>query len=90
MHLPILQSGAQEPGIFFRAKSHDLPDNFSAVWFKVAQAEKTAAGKWTSTDILSAANSIYTFTIPATLKAGQYLVRHEMYEEFSRSMEPFR
>lgn len=51
---------------------------FSAVWFKVAEAGKTSAGLWASTDLLTASGSTYTFTIPKTLKAGQYLVRHEM------------
>lgn len=50
-----------------------------AVWFKVAETGKTSDGKWASTDILSADNSIYTFTVPATLEPGQYIVRHEMY-----------
>ncbi|KII84165.1 glycoside hydrolase family 61 protein [Plicaturopsis crispa FD-325 SS-3] len=49
-----------------------------AVWFKVAEAGKTADGLWASTDILSADDSIYTFTVPANLKPGQYLVRHEI------------
>ncbi|KAJ7135654.1 glycoside hydrolase [Mycena epipterygia] len=50
----------------------------SAVWFKVAQSGKTAAGLWASTDLLTASNSIYSFTIPAKLKPGQYIIRHEM------------
>ncbi|KAF8149118.1 glycoside hydrolase family 61 protein [Crassisporium funariophilum] len=50
----------------------------SAVWFKVAQTGKTADGKWAATDLLTASKSIYTFTIPAKLKAGQYIVRHEI------------
>ncbi|KAI0743742.1 glycoside hydrolase family 61 protein F [Daedaleopsis nitida] len=50
----------------------------SAVWFKIAEAGKTADGKWAATDLLSASNSIYTFTIPSKLKAGQYIVRHEI------------
>ena len=50
-----------------------------AVWFKVAESGKTADGLWAATDILTENNSIYTFTIPATLKPGQYIIRHEMY-----------
>ncbi|TDL20234.1 glycoside hydrolase family 61 protein F [Rickenella mellea] len=50
----------------------------AAVWFKVDQSGKTADGKWAATDLLTASNSIYTFTIPATLKAGQYIIRHEI------------
>lgn len=50
----------------------------SAVWFKVAESGKTAAGKWAATDGLYATNSIYTFTVPAALAAGDYIIRHEM------------
>ncbi|TFK66850.1 glycoside hydrolase family 61 protein [Pluteus cervinus] len=50
----------------------------SAVWFKVAQTGKTADGKWAATDLLTASNSVYTFTIPSKLKAGQYIIRHEI------------
>ncbi|CDO76191.1 Auxilliary Activities Family 9 protein [Trametes cinnabarina] len=49
-----------------------------AVWFKVAESGKTADGKWAATDLLSAANSIYTFTIPPNLQPGQYIIRHEI------------
>ncbi|KAH9942263.1 glycoside hydrolase family 61 protein [Epithele typhae] len=50
----------------------------SAVWFKVAEAGKTASGLWAATDLLTASKSIYTFTIPPKLQAGQYLIRHEI------------
>ncbi|KAF4613533.1 hypothetical protein D9613_008195 [Agrocybe pediades] len=50
----------------------------AAVWFKVAESGKTSDGKWAATDLLTASNSIYTFTIPPKLKAGQYIVRHEI------------
>ena len=46
--------------------------------FKIDELGKTSDGKWAATDILSENNSIYTFTIPASLKAGQYIIRHEM------------
>ncbi|KAG5636056.1 hypothetical protein H0H81_009227 [Sphagnurus paluster] len=49
----------------------------SAVWFKVAEAGKDSSGRWAATDNLKASNSIYTFTIPPKLKAGQYIIRHE-------------
>jgi len=49
-----------------------------SVWFKVAESGKTSDGKWAATDILSADDGIYNFTIPETLKAGQYIVRHEI------------
>ena len=48
------------------------------MWFKVAESGKTADGLWAATDILTANDSIYTFTVPASLKPGQYIVRHEM------------
>ncbi|KAF8684071.1 Glycoside hydrolase [Rhizoctonia solani] len=49
-----------------------------AVWFKVAQ-QGYENGKWAATDILTGENnSIARFTIPASLKAGQYLIRHEI------------
>jgi hypothetical protein len=51
---------------------------FRAVWFKVAQAGKAADGTWAATTGLYATNSVYTFTIPSTLPAGQYIVRHEL------------
>ncbi|KAJ7151977.1 glycoside hydrolase family 61 protein [Mycena filopes] len=50
----------------------------SAVWFKVAQSGKTAAGLWAATDLLTASNSVYSFTIPAKLAPGQYIIRHEI------------
>ncbi|KAG9088427.1 Esterase/lipase/thioesterase, partial [Ceratobasidium sp. 392] len=49
----------------------------SAVWFKVAE-QGLVNGKWAATDILLANKGIYTFKIPSTLKAGQYLIRHEI------------
>ena len=48
------------------------------MWFKIAEAGKSDDGEWASTDVLSANDSIYTFTIPASLKPGQYIVRHEI------------
>ncbi|KAI0075624.1 glycoside hydrolase [Panus rudis PR-1116 ss-1] len=50
----------------------------AAVWFKVAESGKTADGKWAATDLLTASNSIYTFTIPPKLAPGQYIIRHEI------------
>ncbi|PIL34251.1 hypothetical protein GSI_03962 [Ganoderma sinense ZZ0214-1] len=49
-----------------------------AVWFKIAESGKTADGKWAATDLLTATNSIYTFTIPPKLQPGQYIIRHEI------------
>ncbi|CAE6501649.1 unnamed protein product [Rhizoctonia solani] len=49
-----------------------------AVWFKVAE-EGYENGKWAATDILTGENNgIARFTIPTSLKAGQYLIRHEI------------
>lgn len=50
----------------------------SAVWFKVAESGKTSSGQWAATDLLKATNWVYTFTIPASLQPGQYIVRHEI------------
>ncbi|THU84863.1 hypothetical protein K435DRAFT_783609 [Dendrothele bispora CBS 962.96] len=50
----------------------------SAVWFKVAESGKTSDGKWAASDLLTASNSIYTFTIPKNLKAGRHIIRHEI------------
>jgi len=60
----------------------------SAVWFKVAQSGKTSDGKWAATDLLTASKSIYTFTIPPKLKAGQYIVRHEIIALHAASTYP--
>ncbi|KAI0043234.1 lytic polysaccharide monooxygenase [Auriscalpium vulgare] len=60
----------------------------SAVWFKVAESGKTSDGKWASTDLLTATDSIYTFTVPPKLKAGQYIVRHEIVALQSASVYP--
>ncbi|KAH7104140.1 glycoside hydrolase [Auriculariales sp. MPI-PUGE-AT-0066] len=64
----------------------------SAVWFKVAQSGYSNGtldilnihimtmtldeGVWASTTLIKN-NGIYSFTIPSSLKAGQYIVRHE-------------
>lgn len=50
-----------------------------AVWFKIDEAGWTAANGWAATDVLTnKLNSIWPVTIPANLKAGQYLLRHEI------------
>ncbi|QRV82856.1 glycoside hydrolase family 61 protein [Ceratobasidium sp. AG-Ba] len=59
----------------------------SAVWFKVHEAGYSN-GKWAATDVLLANKGIYTFTIPASLKAGQYLVRHEIIALHAASSYP--
>ncbi|CAE6535125.1 unnamed protein product [Rhizoctonia solani] len=49
-----------------------------AVWFKVAE-QGYENGKWAATDIMTGENNgVARFTIPASLKAGQYLIRHEI------------
>jgi hypothetical protein len=50
----------------------------SAVWFKIDQSGKDSSGKWAAAEKLVANNGIYKFTIPPKLKAGQYIIRHEM------------
>ncbi|CCO35344.1 hypothetical protein BN14_09461 [Rhizoctonia solani AG-1 IB] len=49
----------------------------SAVWFKIDESG-LVNGKWAATDILTENKSIYTFKIPASLRAGQYIIRHEI------------
>lgn len=49
----------------------------SAVWFKIDEAGLDN-GKWAATDVLLGNKGIWTVTIPASLKAGQYLIRHEI------------
>ncbi|KXN80632.1 Polysaccharide monooxygenase Cel61a [Leucoagaricus sp. SymC.cos] len=49
-----------------------------AVWFKVDEMGKDSSGKWAATDILSANDNIYTFTVPKNLKPGQYIICHEI------------
>ena len=48
-----------------------------AVWFKIDEA-RYDNGKWAATDVLINQNSTWPVTIPSSLKAGQYLVRHEI------------
>lgn len=48
------------------------------VWFKIAQDGKHADGTWGATPLMKEDNAGYTYTIPACLKAGHYLVRHEI------------
>lgn len=51
------------------------------VWFKINQAGlisgNVATGLWGSGQMVQQ-NSSWTVTIPSTLKAGNYLIRHEM------------
>ncbi|KZV70368.1 lytic polysaccharide monooxygenase [Peniophora sp. CONT] len=50
-----------------------------AVWFKIDEAGYTSSdGKWAATDVLINQNSTWPITIPANLKAGQYIMRHEI------------
>ena len=53
--------------------------NATAVWFKIAEHGRDANGKtWGDTELMTAGNAGYTYTIPECLKAGYYLVRHEI------------
>ncbi|GAB1524785.1 hypothetical protein RhiTH_007941 [Rhizoctonia solani] len=58
----------------------------SAVWFKIDESG-LSNGKWAATDILTENKSIYTFKVPASLKAGQYLIRHEIIALHSASTQ---
>ncbi|TFK45709.1 beta-1,4-endoglucanase [Heliocybe sulcata] len=53
------------------------PTGSDVVWFKIDEGGYEN-GKWAGTDILTSQNSTWTVTIPSALKAGQYLVRHEI------------
>lgn len=52
--------------------------NKSAVWFKIAQDGKHSDGTWGVTPLTKNGNAGYDYTIPQCLKAGHYLVRHEL------------
>ncbi|KAK0451202.1 glycoside hydrolase family 61 protein F [Desarmillaria tabescens] len=72
------------PIITYMARAPDDTDitawepGTDAVWFKVDELGKTDDGLWAATDVLSAQDSVWTFTIPASLKPGQYIIRHEI------------
>ncbi|KAI5803940.1 glycoside hydrolase family 61 protein F [Geopyxis carbonaria] len=48
----------------------------AAVWFKVAHEGKRSDGTWASDDFIT--GKAYSFKIPSTLAAGEYIVRHEL------------
>ena len=53
--------------------------NKTAVWFKIAEQGRSADKKTWGTDPLTKpGNAGYTYTIPECIKAGHYLVRHEL------------
>ncbi|OCH91552.1 hypothetical protein OBBRIDRAFT_519691 [Obba rivulosa] len=47
-----------------------------AKWFKISEVGKQSNGTWVQQNIMNGAN--FTLNLPATLKAGQYLIRHEI------------
>ncbi|CAE6483567.1 unnamed protein product [Rhizoctonia solani] len=47
------------------------------VWFKIDEAG-LENGKWAGTDVLLSQNGLWTVTIPQSLQAGQYIMRHEI------------
>lgn len=54
-------------------------DASGAQWFKIDEAGWTKEDGWAGTDVLTnKLNSIWPVQIPANLKAGQYLLRHEI------------
>ncbi|TFK26972.1 glycoside hydrolase [Coprinopsis marcescibilis] len=54
------------------------PGRDDAVWFKIHEVGKTADNKWGAVELLTEAKGVSTVKIPSTLKAGQYLIRHEI------------
>lgn len=54
----------------------DKFDATTAKWFKIDETGRTASGDWAQQDIMN--GKTYTTTVPANLKSGQYLVRHEI------------
>ena len=56
----------------------DFMPNKTAVWFKIAEDGKHSDGTWGVTPLTKSGNSGYTYQIPECLKAGHYLVRHEL------------
>ncbi|KAL5480779.1 hypothetical protein ACEPAI_9719 [Sanghuangporus weigelae] len=48
------------------------------VWFKIDEAGKNDQGEWAATYGLYATNSVYSVSIPESLRPGQYIVRHEI------------
>lgn len=68
------------PVITYLAKCPSSCTNYSpgnaAVWFKVAEAGKASDGTWASDAFIT--NQAYTFKVPSSLAAGNYIVRHEL------------
>ncbi|PGG99931.1 hypothetical protein AJ79_08368 [Helicocarpus griseus UAMH5409] len=63
---PIITYMAKCPG-----ECSEYEPGTDAVWFKIAEDGKRDDGSWASTP--------YTFTIPASLAPGNYIVRHELW-----------
>ncbi|KAG8992014.1 Esterase/lipase/thioesterase [Tulasnella sp. 427] len=56
----------------------DWPDSHIAVWFKVDEAGlNLSTNTWAAIKLISDGNK-YSFTIPASLAPGQYIIRHEI------------
>ena len=54
-----------------------MPGN-APVWFKVAHSGRVGTSNvWGDTPLMTP-GGVYSYTIPKCLKAGQYLVRHEI------------
>jgi hypothetical protein len=61
------------------AGCQDYMPGTSAVWFKItAGGRDGTSNTWADTPLMVSGNSGYTYTIPSCLKAGYYLVRHEI------------
>lgn len=58
-------------------RCEDYNPGKDAVWFKVAHEGLRSDGKtWATDDMI--VGKPYTFTIPKSLAAGNYIVRHEL------------
>ncbi|KAG8990377.1 Esterase/lipase/thioesterase [Tulasnella sp. 427] len=56
----------------------DWPDSHIAVWFKIDEAGlNLSTNTWAAIKLISDGNK-YSFTIPASLAPGQYIIRHEI------------
>lgn len=76
------------PGLLarYRVRPIQLPSRFggiltlsSAVWFKIQEGGRDGTSNtWADSPLMVAGNAGAQYTIPSCLKAGYYLVRHEI------------
>ncbi|KAJ1333124.1 Auxiliary Activity family 9 (formerly GH61) [Microdochium nivale] len=61
----------------------------SAVWFKIhQQGRQGTSNSWAASPLMVPGNAGYSYTIPSCLKAGNYLVRHELIALHSAASYP--